>query len=170
MKLNTQQVARAGEAFVVAEIHRRGGYAAAFAGNMPAIDVVASDVQQARTVYLQVKTKTGRDWQTSIDRGKLRKELQDQSRFWVLVDLGKDHPDYYIVPEWWLQNDIYETHEAYLNRQGGHRRHSRDSRHHSISGARVPQWLNRWDVLGIFATALTDPTNVDLRVVEEADR
>ncbi len=156
MKLNNQQVARAGEAFVVAEIHRRGGYAAAFAGNMPAIDIVASDVQQARTVYLQVKTKTGRDWQTSIDRGQEREELQDEARFWVLVDLGKDHPDYYIVPEWWLQNDIYEAHEAYLNRQGGHRRRSPDSKHHSISGARVQEWLGRWDRLGIFPGAVGD--------------
>jgi hypothetical protein len=33
--MNAQQVGRAGEMFVAAEIHRRGGYAVTFAGNMP---------------------------------------------------------------------------------------------------------------------------------------
>ena len=42
--MNTQQVARAGEMFVAAEIHRRGGYAVTFAGNMPGIDILASDL------------------------------------------------------------------------------------------------------------------------------
>jgi hypothetical protein len=33
--MNLQQVARPGELHVTAEIHRRGGYAITFAGNMP---------------------------------------------------------------------------------------------------------------------------------------
>lgn len=36
--MNTQQVARAGELYVAAEIHKRGGYAVTFASNMPGID------------------------------------------------------------------------------------------------------------------------------------
>lgn len=43
-KPNPQQVARAGEHFVAAELHRRGAYAVTFAGNMPDIDILASDV------------------------------------------------------------------------------------------------------------------------------
>lgn len=68
MKLTNQQVGRAGEAFVVAEVHRRGGYATAFAGNMPAIDAFASDQGQRRIAYLQIKTKTGGDWQASTSQ------------------------------------------------------------------------------------------------------
>ncbi|MBA2255888.1 MAG: hypothetical protein H0W05_01620 [Thermoleophilaceae bacterium] len=52
---NAQQVARAGEHFVAAELNRRGAYAVTFAGNMPDIDIVASDVEQKRTVKPQVK-------------------------------------------------------------------------------------------------------------------
>jgi hypothetical protein len=37
--LNNQQVAYAGEHFVAAEIHRRGGYAVTFSGNMKGIDL-----------------------------------------------------------------------------------------------------------------------------------
>jgi hypothetical protein len=38
--MNAQQVGRAGEMFVAAEIHRRGGYAVTFAGNMHGIDIL----------------------------------------------------------------------------------------------------------------------------------
>ena len=37
--LNPTQVGRAAEHYVTVEIHRRGGYAACFGGNMPAIDI-----------------------------------------------------------------------------------------------------------------------------------
>jgi hypothetical protein len=40
--MNAQQVGRAGEMFVAAEIYRRGGYAVTFDGNMPGIDIPAS--------------------------------------------------------------------------------------------------------------------------------
>jgi hypothetical protein len=47
---NPQQVARAAEHLVAAELHRRGAYAVTFAGNMPRIDIVASNLEQTRTV------------------------------------------------------------------------------------------------------------------------
>ena len=44
--------------FVAAETHRRGGYAVTFAGNMPEIDILATDASNTRRVSIQVKTKT----------------------------------------------------------------------------------------------------------------
>ena len=44
---------------VAAEIHLRGGYAAMFTGNMPDIDLVATDAARTRTIGIQVKTRTG---------------------------------------------------------------------------------------------------------------
>jgi hypothetical protein len=52
MKLTNQQVGRAGELFVAAEIHRRGGYAVTFAGNMPGIDMLASDRDNTQRVSI----------------------------------------------------------------------------------------------------------------------
>ena len=52
-----QQTARAGEHYVAAELNRRGAYAVTFAGNMPKIDILASDIGQKRTVQVQVKTR-----------------------------------------------------------------------------------------------------------------
>jgi hypothetical protein len=52
------------------------------------------------------------------------------------------------MPEWWIQNDIFETHAAY--RHGGRRSGGSDSMHHGIATSRVEQWSDRWDLLGIF--------------------
>lgn len=151
-KLNPTQVGRAAEHYVVAEIHRRGGYAACFGGNMPEIDVLASNTDQSRRVTIQVKAKYGgRDWQTTTRRGKPREpEAEgDTFRFWVLVDLRPELPLYYVMPEWWIQNGIHDNHAAYLERAGGARLRNPDSTHHAINTPRVERWLDRWDLLGI---------------------
>jgi hypothetical protein len=48
-----QQVGRAGEYFVVAELNKRGAFAVTFAGNMPKIDLMACNQNQSRTVHIQ---------------------------------------------------------------------------------------------------------------------
>ena len=150
-KPTPHQVGRAGEHLVAGEILRRGGNAVTFAGNMPDIDVLASDSGQDRTVWIQVKTKRGgRVWQTRTTRGMPRDAEESPDRFWVLVDLSGDDPIYYIVPEWWMQNDIYEAHQRYLESHGGERARTKDSTHHAIPVTRVEHWQDRWDLLGIF--------------------
>jgi len=37
----------------------------------------------------------------------------------VLVDLGKEHPEFYIVPKWWMENDIHTAHSKYLKESAG---------------------------------------------------
>lgn len=64
--------------------------------------------------------------------------------------LGGEDPVYYLVPGWWMQNDIYTVHEQYLEEHGGQRAKSPDSTHHAIAITRVEKWRERWDVLGIF--------------------
>lgn len=157
-KATPQQVARAGEHFVAAELHRRGAYAATFAGNMPRIDVIASDKEQTKTVSIQVKTKSGRSrgWQTQTTRGHQRSPAPDETRFWILVDLGEveDAPSYYVIPEWWMQNDIYEAFKEYKERHGGSRPRTQDSTHHQIDLRRIEHWRDRWDILNIFPDAV----------------
>src|SRR5215204_5269762 len=80
------QVGRAAEHYVVAEIHRRGGWAACFGGNMPEIDVLASDFEQVRKITIQVKAKRGgTSWQTSIrkaGRGRRPRPQRTGSGCW----------------------------------------------------------------------------------------
>jgi len=149
--VNRQQVGRAGEHFVAAELHRRGAYAVTFAGNMPETDILAADAAQTRTVFIQVKTKAKGDWQTSTSRGRRRRSDPDERRFWVFVDLGPDAPSCYIVPEWWIQNEIYRTHEAYLDRQPDRQRPiTPGSTHSKVTKTRIAKWQNRWELLGLF--------------------
>lgn len=154
VKLRSDQVGRAGEYFVAAEITRRGGYAVTFSGNMPGIDIIASDGTHERKVTIQVKTKTGGDWQTSTNRGRPWGTDPLDSRFWILVDLGKTltPPGFYVMPAWWIENDIHTAHADYLARHGGHRATNDTSTHHSIQRRRVEQWADRWDILGILPT------------------
>lgn len=150
MKLKVAQVGRAGEFFVAAEIHRRGGYAVTFAGNMPGIDILASDVDQGRQITLQVKTRTAGTWHAQVPRdAEQGPPVSDESAFWAFVDLSKNQPEYYFAPRSWVLNDIYETHAAFLVRHGGRRPHAPESKHHAITVARIEQWRERWDVLGI---------------------
>jgi hypothetical protein len=146
---NPQQVARAGEHYVAAELHRRGAYAVTFAGNMPEIDLLACDRERARIVAIQIKTKRSGDWQTDIRKGRAD-PIPDDTHFWVLVDLGSERPSFYIIPEAWMQKSIYDEHQAYLARHGGHRARNPRSTHHRITNVRVHEWRDRWDLLGIF--------------------
>jgi hypothetical protein len=143
-----QQVARAGEHFVAAELHRRGAYAVTFAGNMPRIDILASNAEQTRTVMIEVKTKRSGTWQASTRAGIPREAMPEELRFRIFVDLRKspeEPPVYYIVHESWIQNDIHEAHQRYLKKHG----RARSTTQHAIPRSRIKQWEGRWDLLGV---------------------
>lgn len=147
-----QQTARAGEYYVAAELNRRGAYAVTFAGNMPKIDILARDAKQNRTVSIQVKTRRAGTWQSSIAEGEKCKRRNNETAFWIFVDLSKDKnpPDFYVVPDWWMRNNIYESHNAYLIKHSGRRVVNPDSKHHAVGHRRLKKWKDRWDILKIF--------------------
>jgi hypothetical protein len=149
--VNTQQVGRAGEMFVAAEIHRRGGYAATFAGNMPGIDILASDLTDSRRISIQVKTKSSGTWHARYpqDAAECGEDPAGTS-FWIFVDLGSEHPAYFVAPRWWVRNNIWQVHIAYLAQYEQKHGRLRESGHHGIPVSRIGQWRDRWDVLGIF--------------------
>jgi hypothetical protein len=148
-----QQVARAGEYFVAAELNKRGAFAVPVARNMPKIDIIACNSEGSRTIHIQVVTKRGKtNWHSSIVGCQPMAPKGDEDHFWVFVELGdvQTSPRYWIVPDWWIRNDIYRAHQAYLERHGGTRPRNPTSTHHSIDERRLEQWEDRWDILGIF--------------------
>ena len=150
---SNQQVGRAGEYFVVAELNKRGAFAVPFAGNMPKIDIIACNRDESRTIFIQVKTKRGgRTWHSSILGSQPTTPKSDELNFWAFVNLGNsdEHPQIWIVPDWWIKNDIYLAHQEYLDRHGGTRPGNPDSTHHAIDERRLSEWYERWDILGIF--------------------
>jgi hypothetical protein len=150
-KMNPQQVGRAGELYVAAEIHRRGGYAVTFAGNMPGIDMLACDVTKSRRISIQVKTRSAGSWHAHFGRDAAQcSEDPAEGSFWIFVDLSPDHPEYFVAPRWWVRNNIWEVHTAYLARWEREHGHPRESQHHGIQIDRIERWRGRWDILGIF--------------------
>jgi hypothetical protein len=153
---SNQRVARAGEHFVAVELNKRGAYAVTFAGNMPRIDLLACSSDQSRTIQIQVKTKRrGRSWHSSIVEAlpmEAPANPLDVMKFWVFVKLGEHdaEPQYWIVPDWWMRDDIYKAHREYLARHGGRRARNPDSKHHSIDEKRLANWHGKWEILGIF--------------------
>jgi hypothetical protein len=80
---SNQQVGRAGEYFVVAELNKRGAFAVPFAGNMPKIDIIACNSDESRTVYIQVKTKRGgKTWHSSIVGSQPMSPKADENNSW----------------------------------------------------------------------------------------
>jgi hypothetical protein len=147
----SQQIAAAGEFFVAAELSRRGAHTAIYLGNMPRIDLSATNIDQTRVVSIQVKTRRAGTWHARTTDGRACEEKTDETHFWIFVDIlnNKLKPDYYIVPEWWLANNIHELHTAYLQKHGGKRKHGGDSTHHGVTLDRIEQWKDRWDILGL---------------------
>jgi hypothetical protein len=155
--MNPQRVVRAGEMFVAAENHRRGGYAVTRAGNMPGIDILASDLENTRRISIQVKAKSSGSWHARFPKVAAEcVEDPGETSYWVFVDLGGEHPAYFIAPRWWVRNDIWRGHTAYLDRYRQKHGHQRESGHRGIHVGRVEQWRDRWDVPGIFPMAPRD--------------
>ncbi len=100
-----------------------------------------------------MKTKTSGTWHANVARdAKKGKEDPLDDRFWIFVDLGPEHPEYYIAPAWWVENDIHEHHSAYLKKHGGKRAKGGTSQHHAIPAKRLVEWRDLWEVLGILPT------------------
>lgn len=101
--MNPLQVGRAGELYVAAEIHRRGGYAVTFAGNMPGIDMLACDITKSRRISIQVKTRHTGTWHARYprDAAPCSEDLKEDS-FWIFLDLSAEYPDYFVAPRWWV--------------------------------------------------------------------
>jgi hypothetical protein len=87
--MNPQQVGRAGELYVAADIHRRGGYAVTFAGNMPGTDMLPCDVTKRRRISIQVKTRRTGTWHARHPRDAAQcSEDPSEDAFWIFVDLA----------------------------------------------------------------------------------
>lgn len=102
-------------------------------------------------MHVYVKTRGRGTWQTDVRRGTPTPDSPDDDRFWLFVDLTRTPTDFYVAPEWWVENDIYETYQADLVRFGGSRPHNPKSTHHGMSEERIAQWRGRWDILGLQA-------------------
>jgi hypothetical protein len=139
-------------AAVVEEVTRRGGHARVEReGNKR--EVVVTGDGDGGAVRLVVRARTAGTWQTKASYGEPRAEEEHPTTFWVLVHLALGKALCYVVPEWWIRNDISAKHDDYLRSRGGTRPVSPDSDHHAIGTERVAQWIDRWDQLDVLKSS-----------------
>lgn len=137
---------RAGEQAVIDETHRRG---AAPVEAVPGRRRYLTVKRDGALYKLRVKARRSGTWQSNTNEAEPGSGQDKPTRFWVFVDLAERPPAFYIAPEWWIKDDIHESHEAYLARHGGHRARTEESTHHAIPLERISEWRDRWDQIGL---------------------
>jgi len=146
-RVNKQQIDQAGINLVVAELNRHGIIASILANNLfKNIDIIACNANQTRTVMIAVKARRKGVWSASAKEGKPSKQILDETSFWIFISMEKlnELPNYYIVPEWWIRNDIYNETKGLLLQKGNSK-----YAHYGINVSRIEQWKDRWDILGL---------------------
>ena len=96
MKIDKSLIGLAGEYAVASELCRRGFHAQITYGRWKNTDVVAVNLENGKTVLVEVKTKQGKQWPAV-------KGIKGSNRVQILVDYeGKslrERPDFYILDE-----------------------------------------------------------------------
>lgn len=140
-----QQIGRAGELFVAAELNRRGALATLFLTNTPRVDVVAISADGAQTVTIQVKTKGPRSpsWQWNLRSAELEQDAEDDC-FLILVDLAPTSPAYYICSLRTVARAVVQR-----RKDQGPRPRTPDSLHTIIPLTMVADGKDAWHLLGV---------------------
>lgn len=125
-------------------MHRRGGVAEEV--DLGRRKEVRLTQEGAPDLEIRVHSRRAGDWQVSL------RDVEEQprmERFWAFVDLQGFDPWFAVVPDAWMINNIHEEHAKYLARHGGRRAVTQGSPHHRVQSARIEQWRDKWDVLGL---------------------
>jgi hypothetical protein len=144
------ETAKFGRQLLIAELKRRGATPVKEVRDGRRTIVVAT-VPGGGTLRLIVKTRRRGSWHARAQDGAQTSERTGETRFWVFVDLesGAQTPSFFIVPHWWMSNDIFVVHKVFLDSHGGERPRTPGSDHHGIKPARIDGWHDRWDLLGL---------------------
>ncbi len=139
-----------GRVLVLAELRNKGIDSLVVVGSRRKV-ILATSNDGKREIQIRIKTKRRGSWHTTLAESKPSSSvvpLTEEIKFWIFIDF-ESSPRFWIVPERWIQNDIYEAHEKYLEKYGGHRAQNDDSDHHSVTEDRIAKWEDRWDALKI---------------------
>jgi hypothetical protein len=148
--LSNQDVCKLATSYVTSQLKRIGAIVKKVENIRGRNFIIANNKKLTHEISIIVKSRRKRIWHASIDDGRLCKEQEDESNYWVFVDLTvPKSPDYFVIPDWWIRNNIYETHQAYLEDHGGRRPGNQNSKHSAVLSEHIKQWKNRWDILGI---------------------
>ncbi|MFC1687083.1 hypothetical protein ACFL0L_00705 [Patescibacteria group bacterium] len=141
----------AGEYFIAAELSRRGWIATMTLKNTPNIDVIATTPDGARTLNVQVKTRSVGNRQGWILNKGIETIVPGNNFFIAFVDLkGKnERPDYFLIPKNLFAKWMAKQHQEWLATPG---RQGRPHVDNPIRAFDKPQfgefdkYHNNWDI------------------------
>ena len=111
--------------------------------------LLEAETRTGRRVRLRVRTRRTGTWQASVSEGAAEPVPPPLATFWVFVDLSAEPVAFYIARDEWVRRDIFDAHQAYLARHGGHRAKNDASDHHAVRLERLTGHRDAWDKLGL---------------------
>jgi hypothetical protein len=152
----TKQV---GEYLVASELARKGNLSSTFAGNVPDIDIVSTNIK-GKTKLVQVKTSNSDGWQldlSSFVEMKMNGNKQILGRekehpvaglIYVFVKLGNKYGEdkFYIISWKILQKILIDGHKEYLLKNDGERPSNKESLHCLLKEKTISKYT-KWDIL-----------------------
>ena len=150
-----------GEYLACAELCRRGLLATTFTGNVPELDILATD-KDLQTVPIQVKGNAKGNWQLNV-RKFLKidydeeTEIQTIIRKWDFRDsklvyifvkvVGQGKDEFYILRLQDLQEIVFEDYTQYLKKHGGRRPKNPKTMHFAASIKHLAGYRDNWKLL-----------------------
>ena len=130
MASDTRATAQIGRRLVTGELRERG--------------FTVRQIEEGRRSFLaaenngrlrlvRVTARRAGTWQTSISSGARTASLELRDRMWIFVGILSEDPAFFVVPEAWMAEEIFSTHQEYLRRHDGTRPQTPRSKHHSVS-------------------------------------
>jgi len=144
-KIDKSLTGSAGVHFVVAELSRMGYIALPTVRNTKGIDVIITNPDFSKTIVIQVKTcqkpRKRPHWLLNEKADKIK----SRNFFYVLVDIMKNNPDYYIVPSKIVADYVRTTHKMHVRkvkRNSGKKRTMRKipNKYKSIDLEKYKKW------------------------------
>lgn len=139
-----------GVQYVLGELIKRGINAQEIKNDRKKNLIEVTSRASKRKITVRVRSRYSGSWQIPSTEGRPGGSPDDETYFWILVDLiDRNLPQFYIMPDWWLRNDIYIDHQRYLEEHGGKRPVTEYSTHHQIRADRIDAWKDGWEILGV---------------------
>jgi hypothetical protein len=147
----------ASQFFVAGELCRKGYPAVVTLGNTPNVDILCSNLEGTRFVFIQVKTFVPGNRTCSV--GKKAEKYFGDNFFWVLGGIplsgSEKRFEYYIIPSFVMSKNVKEGHANWLNSPGkqGQDHNATDVRmvllppHKSLHDWDISEYRNRWDLI-----------------------
>lgn len=136
----------AGAYFVAGELSKKGYIALLTTRNTAGIDIIVSNPDTYKSTNIQVKaTEKNDNWMLSA-----KDEKPHENLFFVLVDLRKTKPQYYVVPSKLVAKRIAKHHKEWLEEVGKKRPHKDTPiRHFRLQDSEMEKYRNNWKLMGL---------------------